>query len=190
MLACAATSSRRITQAERCLAILERAANAGDICPTNETLADLLGYSSGNGPSGLVNLLEVSGLITVARSNAGRVITIVRTGKQTAGIAIVARHGLDRRSGRDFNGRPRGRRRLHRTWPHPRQKQIRLHQPLQKDHRPDGIAGGMKRHTPAMCDCTTCQQLDHAHPREGRQIAMFASATARKSRAAKSKSTI
>lgn len=91
MLACAATSSRRITQAERCLAILERAANAGDICPTNETLADLLGYSSGNGPSGLVNLLEVSGLITVARSNAGRVITIVRTGKQTAGIAIPRR---------------------------------------------------------------------------------------------------
>ena len=91
MLACAATSSRRITQAERCLSILERAANAGDICPTNETLADLLGYSSGNGPSGLVNLLEVSGLITVAPSNAGRVITIVRTGKQTAGIAISRR---------------------------------------------------------------------------------------------------
>lgn len=82
---------RQGSRAIRCLAILERAADAGEPCPTNETLARLLGYASGNGPSGLVNLLEVSGLITVARSNAGRVVTIVKTGKRTAGIAIPRR---------------------------------------------------------------------------------------------------
>lgn len=82
---------RQGSRATRCLAIIERAANAGERCPTNETLAQLLGYSSGNGPSGLVNLLEVSGFITVARSNAGRVVTIVKTGKQTTGIALPRR---------------------------------------------------------------------------------------------------
>jgi hypothetical protein len=81
-------SRRNGSQAQRCLAILERAANAGDTCPTNTALADLLGYASGNGPSGLVNLLEVSGFISVERSNAGRVVTIVKSGKRTAGIVI------------------------------------------------------------------------------------------------------
>ncbi len=78
-------------RAERCFAILERAANAGATCPTNVELADLLGYSSGNGPSGLVNLLEVSGLITVERSNMGRVVTIAKTGKRTGGIILKRR---------------------------------------------------------------------------------------------------
>lgn len=76
---------------QRCFTILERAANAGAVCPTNVELADILGYSSGNGPSGLVNLLEVSGLITVERSNIGRVVTIVKTGKRTSGIIIKRR---------------------------------------------------------------------------------------------------
>ena len=80
--------SARIT---RCLAILEGAANAGDVCPSNGTLADMLGYASGNGPSGLVNLLEVAGFITVERSHSGRVVTIVKTGKKTAGIAVPRR---------------------------------------------------------------------------------------------------
>ena len=74
-----------------CLTILERAANAGEPCPTNQTLAQLLGYSSTNGPSGLVNLLEVSGFIAVERSNAGRVVTISKSGKRTAGIVIPRR---------------------------------------------------------------------------------------------------
>jgi len=89
----AATFKRRrhSERAERCFAILERAANAGDVCPTNDTLAQLLDYSSGNGPAGLVNLLEVAGLISVERSHSGRVVTITKTGKRTAGIAIPRR---------------------------------------------------------------------------------------------------
>lgn len=79
------------SKTERCLAILERAANAGDVCPTNQTLAELLGYSSTHSPSGLVNLLEVSGFITIKRANTGRVVTIVRTGRKTAGKAIPRR---------------------------------------------------------------------------------------------------
>lgn len=80
------TMQDRDERLTRCFAILERAANAGDCCPTNNVLAELLGYSSGNGPSGLVNLLEVAGLIRVERSNDGRVVTIVRSGKRTAGV--------------------------------------------------------------------------------------------------------
>lgn len=83
--------ARHSDRARRCLAILERAANAGDVCPTNEALASMLGYASSNGPSGLVNLLDVSGFITVERSHSGRVITIMKTGKKTAGIAIPRR---------------------------------------------------------------------------------------------------
>ncbi|MGW8202608.1 hypothetical protein ACWGM0_08670 [Sphingomonas bisphenolicum] len=78
-------------RAECCFAILERAANAGAVCPTNVELADMLGYSSGNGPSGLVNLLEVSGLITVERSAMGRVVTIAKTGKRTSGNILKRR---------------------------------------------------------------------------------------------------
>jgi hypothetical protein len=32
----------------------------------------------------------------------------------------------------------------------------------------------MKTLKPDLCTCTACQQLDRAHPKEGRQIAMFA----------------
>jgi hypothetical protein len=51
----------------------------------------MLGYASGNGPSGLINLLEVSGLIAVRRSNSGRVVTIAKTGKRTAGVMLKRR---------------------------------------------------------------------------------------------------
>lgn len=82
---------RHSDRATRCLAILERAANAGAVCPTNDMLATMLDYASGNGPSGLVNLLEVSGFITVERGCSGRVVTIVKTGKKTAGVVIPRR---------------------------------------------------------------------------------------------------
>ena len=78
-------------RAVRCLAALERAANAGDLCPTNDMLATMLGYASGNGPSSLINLLEVAGFITVERGASGRVVTIVKTGKKTAGTVIPRR---------------------------------------------------------------------------------------------------
>lgn len=85
------TIQNRDDRLQRCFAILERAANSGAPCPTNNDLAELLGYCSGNGPSGLVNLLEVAGCITVERSNCGRVVTINRTGKRTAGIVLKRR---------------------------------------------------------------------------------------------------
>ncbi|MFD1104601.1 SANT/Myb-like DNA-binding domain-containing protein [Sphingobium olei] len=88
-----ATTQYRDDRLQRCFAILERAANDGATCPTNNDLAEMLGYCSGNGPSGLVNLLEVSGYITVERSNCGRVVTISRTGKRTAGIIVQRRPG-------------------------------------------------------------------------------------------------
>lgn len=87
------TMQDRDNRVEQCFAILERAANAGAACPTNNDLAEMLGYCSGNGPSGLVNLLEVAGCISVERSNCGRVVTINRTGKRTAGIVLKRRPG-------------------------------------------------------------------------------------------------
>lgn len=91
MTAPSLNSRRQGNRAIRCLAILERAANAGATCPTNAELADMLGYASGNGPSGLINLLEVSGLIAVHRSNSGRVVTIAKTGKRTSGVILKRR---------------------------------------------------------------------------------------------------
>ncbi|AOF97217.1 hypothetical protein [Sphingobium sp. RAC03] len=73
------------------LKALERAADAGAECPSNEDLGRTLGYSGPSKVSDLIALLEVAGLITCARGRSSRVITIVKTGRSTAGEVKFSR---------------------------------------------------------------------------------------------------
>jgi hypothetical protein len=72
---------------QRAYDIILHAAECGAICPTNDKLADMLGLSRADKASGYVSLLEAMGFITVQRGRKNRVVTIVKTGKKTAGIA-------------------------------------------------------------------------------------------------------
>lgn len=67
----------------RAMAMLNRAAEAGDRCPSNLELADALGGSSPSMGANIVALLETMGLIAVERFGCGRVVTILSTGKAT-----------------------------------------------------------------------------------------------------------
>jgi hypothetical protein len=67
------------------LRALERAANAGVPCPSNDDLSRTLGYASPSKASDLIAMLETIGFITVERGCDTRVVTIVKTGKRTAG---------------------------------------------------------------------------------------------------------
>lgn len=78
---------------QRCYEILCAAADSGKICPNNQDLCDMLGYSSPNKASGAVGLLETMGFITVQRGRTNRVVTIVKTGARTAGVAVMHKPG-------------------------------------------------------------------------------------------------
>ncbi|HET7154969.1 MAG TPA: SANT/Myb-like DNA-binding domain-containing protein [Hyphomicrobiaceae bacterium] len=75
----------RENKIQRAFAIIEASANEGRPCPTNRDLADMLGYSTPSKGVGVVNFLEAAGLIKVRRARKSRIVTIVRTGKKTAG---------------------------------------------------------------------------------------------------------
>ena len=69
----------------RILAMLERAADAGQPCPTNAEITEALGTSSLSTAPDTIARLERDGLITVERGIRSRVVTIVATGHRTAG---------------------------------------------------------------------------------------------------------
>lgn len=64
------------------LAIISRAAEAGQACPSNTMFADLTGSTNA---SEIISSLERKGMIRVQRGNSKRVVTIIATGKRTAG---------------------------------------------------------------------------------------------------------
>lgn len=70
---------------QQCFTILQRAANNGCVCPSNEALASMLGYAGPSKPCDLMALLVTMGFITVESGHNARVVTIVKTGKRTAG---------------------------------------------------------------------------------------------------------
>lgn len=73
-----------VQRAGRIFAVIKRAADAGETCPTNDTLAERFSC----GTTSIVNalaFLEAAGMIAVARGNAQRVVTIIATGHKTAG---------------------------------------------------------------------------------------------------------
>lgn len=85
----------------QCVAILRRltaAANSGAACPSNAVLASAAGIASTGAASDQVALLEAMGVITVARGQNHRVVTIVSTGRSTAGHVRVAHVGGARRA--------------------------------------------------------------------------------------------
>ncbi len=64
------------------MALLESAADAGVACPSNTAIGNRLGMSGG---SEILSSLERKGLIKVERGSSKRVVTILATGKRTAG---------------------------------------------------------------------------------------------------------
>jgi len=74
------------------LKLVTHAAEMGEPCPSNLVIADVTGSTSG---SALVASLERKGLIRVERGNSKRVVTILATGRRTAG-QIRKPHWRDR----------------------------------------------------------------------------------------------
>jgi hypothetical protein len=77
--------------------ILVAAADAGEPCPSNLTIASAVGSSSMATGASCIALLESMNLISVERGNCSRVVTIVATGKRTAG-KVAKGHWRDLRS--------------------------------------------------------------------------------------------
>ncbi len=77
------------------LAALERAANAGQPCPSNGELASLIDRQSTSAAVEALARLSRAGRIAVQRGPASRVVTILATGKSTAGT-ITQTHWRDR----------------------------------------------------------------------------------------------
>ena len=91
---------------QRMLDLLTAAAEAGDACPTNDQLCGEMGMGSIGAPPQVMNRLVARGMITVERFSQSRVVTIVASGKATAGARgephfsepaarVTPRHRLD-----------------------------------------------------------------------------------------------
>lgn len=68
---------------DKLLKLLTRAAEADEVCPSNNDLAVAIDAQSSATPVRMMQLLEADGLIKVSRFGAGREVTIVATGKKT-----------------------------------------------------------------------------------------------------------
>lgn len=85
--------------------VIARAAAAGEACPSNDELATIIGKQSASSiPPRLAHLVR-RGLIEISRGNCRRVVTIVATGRSTAGT-ITNPHWRDRDPGADAPARP------------------------------------------------------------------------------------
>lgn len=70
---------------QRLLEILTTAADKGEICPSNDQICALMGMQSIGSPPTVMNKLVQRGLIRVERFGNSRIVTIVASGKSTAG---------------------------------------------------------------------------------------------------------
>lgn len=86
----------RLRATERVLPLLEAAANAGDPCPTNRLIADILGWRSTAQSVAAIIALERAGAIAIQRFRASRIVTIIATGKSTATPTDITPHWRDR----------------------------------------------------------------------------------------------
>lgn len=75
--------------------MIESAAKAGRVCPTNNDIVEQIDARSTSQASAIVSRLERFGLIKIERGNCSRVATIVATGKRTRG-EITAPHWRER----------------------------------------------------------------------------------------------
>ncbi len=68
---------------KRVMAMLNRAADAGLRCPTNEEIATAIGAASVSAGANAIALLETMGMIEVERFHQGRRVTVLSTGRAT-----------------------------------------------------------------------------------------------------------
>lgn len=68
------------------LKMIESAAERGEKCPSNDCIAGAIGAASPSSGPTVLDRLARRGLITVERGNMLRVVTILATGKRTAGV--------------------------------------------------------------------------------------------------------
>ena len=80
----------------RMLNLLEEAAEAGKACPTNDQLCEAMGMNSIGDPPGVMNALAKAGVIRIERFKQSRIITIVASGKATAGQRGDPHYSTDR----------------------------------------------------------------------------------------------
>lgn len=81
---------------QRMLEILTAAAEAGAVCPTNDHLCEVMGMNSIGEPPTVMNALAKTGVIKVERFKQSRIITIVASGKATAGQRGDPHYSTDR----------------------------------------------------------------------------------------------
>ncbi|MBB3910859.1 helix-turn-helix domain-containing protein [Sphingomonas desiccabilis] len=77
------------TTSAKVLAAITKAAEAGEQCPTNQALTELIGAKTESGGASAIARLRRLGRITIQRDGAGRVVTVVATGKSTASRAVT-----------------------------------------------------------------------------------------------------
>lgn len=95
-------------------AMITLAAEADEPCPSNRALASALGFGSEGHVPAVLNRIQAAGLIRIERGRTSRIVTILASGKRTAGEPGQAhwrhRPGSEkRRSIRNGDGRPRKR---------------------------------------------------------------------------------
>ncbi len=79
--------------------LLTVAAANNSPCPTNSEIAVAIGAKSMSAGANAIGLLESANLIRVERTNSRRVVTIVSTGKRTAGRIVNGRNYVKRSEG-------------------------------------------------------------------------------------------
>ena len=95
-------------------AMITLAAEADEPCPSNRALAGALGFSSVGHVPAVLNRIQAAGLIRIERGQSARIVTILASGKRTAGEPgrIHWRHrpeNKERRYVKYGGGRPRRR---------------------------------------------------------------------------------
>lgn len=98
-----------LPQEQAVLTAIASAAAMNGPCPSNDTLASLIGASSASTPARCVKRLERKGVITVARGNSCRVVTVISTGAKTAGQVKSDHWRVRQPIGRRLRPRPDGR---------------------------------------------------------------------------------
>lgn len=72
-------------QERRLLEILTSVADKGEVCPTNDQICAMMNMQSSGSPPRVMNKLVKRGKIQVERFGKSRIVTILETGKATAG---------------------------------------------------------------------------------------------------------
>lgn len=77
------SADKRAAELDRVHAMLVNAAWTGEVCPSNQVIADRMGWAGVASASRAVNHLERAGRIRVERTRVWRIVTIPGTNKRT-----------------------------------------------------------------------------------------------------------